>query len=565
MKKLLKIIVMFIFAISTLSYCSPPTQFLAKLYTEALGVIPDPTGYNSWLNYFQQNGYNVTTLRNVAIAFYQTAVNPAGGLPHWNNAEMAVAMYRGLLSRDPDPAGYYWLRSLMSTNPTNTEISNAVTQITNSSEFYILVPKIFNSEPFGWVSQLPPTLDIDYAGQTGNIFVYTTQGALESYISQISNTGGGTIYIPQRRIIYLSHTLTIPRNITLTTCGAASLQTCQYIRFARFVRQAFTSGSDSDPSIIFGGPSTAVGNGRIEKIWIDGQYTNIPQLGNLLLSAKPEHIRMWNDGILNQCRITGSPGWSNCVTYSDVNNVITVSNNLITCYESAHYNYGTTVYFSWPVYARDAPRTDGISCNATNANIFGNSIVDATDVPIVLFSSLNSTTIQHSQVHDNQILNAGNCAYTALGFDPGPNGTYRSGIQRFTGSGMYNNLLWNSPNAHFDIGICAGGRPWWQTATNTSQDIFFHDNNSGSASIRANIGILIADVNNSNCYPFVANNAVAINLVNTTAWGWYEVALAQLNVNGTCNGIPMLGHDFYLYEPILLNSNNLITSHYRMR
>src|SRR5215472_5512779 len=32
-----------------------PYQFLAKMYTEALGRAPDQPGWQAWVNYFQQN------------------------------------------------------------------------------------------------------------------------------------------------------------------------------------------------------------------------------------------------------------------------------------------------------------------------------------------------------------------------------------------------------------------------------------------------------------------------------------------------------------------------------
>ncbi len=46
-----------------------PTQFLAKLYTEALGRAPDQTGWNAYLSYFQTNGCGAAQLAHVGEQF----------------------------------------------------------------------------------------------------------------------------------------------------------------------------------------------------------------------------------------------------------------------------------------------------------------------------------------------------------------------------------------------------------------------------------------------------------------------------------------------------------------
>ncbi len=40
-----------------------PTQFIAKMYTEALGRAPDPTGWSAAVEYFRENGCNERLLK----------------------------------------------------------------------------------------------------------------------------------------------------------------------------------------------------------------------------------------------------------------------------------------------------------------------------------------------------------------------------------------------------------------------------------------------------------------------------------------------------------------------
>jgi hypothetical protein len=80
-----------------------PGQYIAKLYTEGLGRAPDPSGW-FWRNlYFAQQGCNVTTLYNQAVEVFTSAEFRGLG---YDNAEKILAIYRGVLSREPDPSGF---------------------------------------------------------------------------------------------------------------------------------------------------------------------------------------------------------------------------------------------------------------------------------------------------------------------------------------------------------------------------------------------------------------------------------------------------------------------------
>ena len=53
-----------------------PHQFIAKTYTEALGRIPDSTGYGVSVQMFRQSGCSVELLRAWARQFYDSPFRP---------------------------------------------------------------------------------------------------------------------------------------------------------------------------------------------------------------------------------------------------------------------------------------------------------------------------------------------------------------------------------------------------------------------------------------------------------------------------------------------------------
>ncbi|MEW6196917.1 MAG: T9SS type A sorting domain-containing protein [Bacteroidota bacterium] len=213
-----------------------------------------------------------------------------------------------------------------------------------------------------------------------------------------------------------------------------------------------------------------------------------------------------------------------------------------------------------------------------DTNIWGNEIVDVTDVAIGLFRSQPSgnTTIgtlgsQHSQIHENKILNAGNSATGAIAIDPGttqydPNGET---IFDYSGTNIYNNTIWTSNSAHNDVPIQVGTR--WEYHSNTlyfpvvddgvniSNNILGSSSSSGNI-INANIGILVdgsinvAMTNNSinshieayHSRPtgvFIVNSDPAYTSGSFGTSSYTQLSSLLLNTSGHTGGVYISGPD----------------------
>src|SRR5215813_12910985 len=88
---------------STASWAAVPGQFIGKMYTEALGRAPDPSGWQGFVNYFQQNGCSQPTLRQVGETFF---LSPEYANLGYDNVEKVLTAYRAIFSREPDAGGF---------------------------------------------------------------------------------------------------------------------------------------------------------------------------------------------------------------------------------------------------------------------------------------------------------------------------------------------------------------------------------------------------------------------------------------------------------------------------
>ncbi len=79
----------------------PATAFLTSLYNGLLGRPPDPTGEQYWLDRI----HGGAGCAEVAASFLVSWSNSIG-YSSVANADYVTAVYTGLLSRAPDPAGY---------------------------------------------------------------------------------------------------------------------------------------------------------------------------------------------------------------------------------------------------------------------------------------------------------------------------------------------------------------------------------------------------------------------------------------------------------------------------
>jgi hypothetical protein len=462
-----------------------PTQYIAKLYTEALGRAPDQTGWSNDMAYFQTSGCTAASLTTIGESVYNSdefaedATDPESEV---------VAIFRGALNRDPDPAS---MAEYVVQLTDGTPLSTVVAAVFSSPEFLGNVPTYCGSNPdYGFGAQPPAVTTpgpvgynpaVGYHGATGEA------GLQALLVCAETRRCPATVYIAQKAVIYLTSTLHIPQTVTLSTEGQPSPR--HYTQMARLVRASS-----------FNGPNIQVdGSGAISNLWIDGQR-NVLGYNNPGINV----ITLGGTGTLVSFnKLTEPQGGSNITSTGAQTGAAcvkeTITNNLLTGYTTVH-GYSTPA--------------DGMTMQCENLDIENNDIVDMSDVGIVLFGSVKVP--QASKIIDNTIVSAGNSLTAAISADqisgnsiPGP-GQYVC----YEGTLFEGNTFWTGPNTTFNFGIEAGAREFFKTTDPREIDSscpdgrgpVYTNNTTGSLSARVRAGIAVAGmmnvtITNDNAHP----------------------------------------------------------------
>jgi len=414
-----------------LANATVPGQFIAKMYTETLGRAPDASAWNGALGYFGPNGCNQATLTAWGAPFFSSAEYQGLG---YDNAANTLLLYRAILNREPDAAGFSHYLGLINSG---TSLSTLASAFYASGEFASLVPNICSGNSYSFETlgaSLAIRIPTGGAGGYDNL----SEAQLQSLL--ISAGAGNTVYLMQKSVVYETAPLVIPAGVTLATYGLPSPN--QHAKMARLVRQTAFAG----PMVEINADRNPNPSGILQNIWVDGQRT---LSSAYVYGAINIEIYGGNGATVASNFIDNSLGWSNVHTYGTVDGFPCVSNiitnNVITAYPSLH---------SGGYY------TDGLSLGCENSAVTGNQIVDPTDVGIVVFTA--APAIQKSIVSGNIIVSAGNSAFGGLAFDPLYSPQYPTS-PNFTGASISNNSLWSSPTTHFIIGLAVGSRPWFGT------------------------------------------------------------------------------------------------------
>jgi hypothetical protein len=435
-----------------------PTQFIAKMYTEALGRAPDQNGWTAYVEGFQKKGCTAAELSKVGQSFYNS-VEFNGD--YSDNEAKVLALYRGALNRDPDPGGFYAYVSLLNSG---TPWASVVNEVFSSAEFANDVATICNSNaPNYHFGGQPPVTPL--AG------VHGLSGLSEWDLQVILNATqpGQSVVLAQKSVVVLNSTLVIPAGVTLTTYGSPA--TTSYALMARLMR-----GST------FGGPSIRVqGGGQLLNLWIDGQRNvlgyykvggggddnaNIVTLGGTNTTISYNKLSDPQGGT-NFFSAPGTPA-APCSNQ-------TVQSNLITAYSADH---GFSV------------NSDGLTMACEGLNIRYNNIVDVTDIAIVLFASPAVT--QRSTIMNNVIVSAGISMNAPISSDPSTGNPGGSSIS-YAGTVFTGNTFWTGPYTTFDFGIEAGAREYFPTANNSDgSGATYIKNTTGTLSARVRAGIAVA-------------------------------------------------------------------------
>jgi hypothetical protein len=226
-----------------------PGAFLTRVYSEALGRAPDPQGWLNYTTYYQTYGCNLFTLQELGRAAFNNAEYNALA---YDSTEKVVTLYRALLGREPDAAGFAAWKGQLDAGISVAAAANAFVQ---SQEFssYLLNPDGSCKKRLAWGSS------VALAGlQTGSGFS-GTQAQLQQQLDATYAAGGGVVYLAQRTVVQLTSTLNIPPGVRLATTGLPTPP--RYAKQARLVR-----GS------LFPAPMLRISSGAtFESVWVSGQ------------------------------------------------------------------------------------------------------------------------------------------------------------------------------------------------------------------------------------------------------------------------------------------------------
>lgn len=460
-----------------------PGQFIAKMYTEVLGRAPDPSGWTNALPYFQQNGCSQNTLRLWGDSVFSSAEYPGLGYDHGSHV---LVMYRAILDREPDPAGYaHWVSQLDAGAMTVPQLADS---FFNSPEFIGLVPAICAGGSYSFApngNSLAMRVPTD---PNGGGFDNLTRATLQAKIDDPANANK-TIWLRQKSVVYLDSTLVLRHGVTLQTYGSPNTQ--HHALMARLVRapDPVTHGVYGAPMVDVANTDTAHPAG-LKRLWIDGQRgaTNT-------YSPEARSVRvLGNAAVIDVNYFANTMGQASVQTagHMDLGGATcasaVVTNNLVTSYSAT---------------ATQNVQTDGIMVGCENATVTGNAVIDATDVGFPMFPAIGVP--QHSIVRANTVISAGNNTIAAAGFDgyidrncgdinPGtghpwnPCDTHLT--QRdFTGAAVADNVFWSSPSTHFEIGIAVGSRAWFSGTGHDGKGATATGNNTAQIQTRVREGV----------------------------------------------------------------------------
>lgn len=505
---------------------------MTRLFTEALGRGPEPAAWKGNALFTAQPS-NCTSLDFAAIAngIYSSAEYNALG---YTNMEKVITLYRGLLNREPDSYAtlQYWTNILNDGNPLSLLVSNFVSQqeFTNLRNNQICTVAALKTDS---VYKWGYTAAID----TGAGSMSAAQ--LNAALAAAAASANKTVSLAQRTVVFADQPISIPAGVTLTTSGGIARN--RYVKMARIVRTA-----------AFASPMVTVNSGgAINGMWLSGQRDhaiNGITMGYTELAANVAIRSGANSSVVGSRLDTNLGNTNIAVDGAEATGGIACSgavvhNNLITGYSNTHYPIGGAYKLS-----------DGITVKCPDTSVTSNTIVDASDVGIIMFYSAGAgQTTQHSVATNNALIAAGVPSYAGMMFEPyfssGPSGGTATPVHMdFSGARFEQNIFYGATDTHFDLGASLGAKPWnRQTMTvngvtyplkdNTAFGGHFINNSNEGIGTRMQAGIGVdgmpqTTVNNNklNYLQLGFGNCVKGTLVTDTA---YETSL----VNGVAQSL----------------------------
>lgn len=450
-----------------------PAQYITKLYTEFLGRVPDQQGYKGYSDYFQQNGCNDFTLKVIG---YQFLNSEEFAQLNYSGSARIIATFRALLNREPTVAefeyfkGRDWKDSLFFIYGTDEFNKDMVKLVCSSKSEY-------NKARYGWRG---------VAASSGYIVIPESE-----FLELVKMTPKGqTLWLPARSAVFLTKSVDV-YGIAIKTAGNPH----EYLNMARLIRAKNFNGpggcrqlkSTCGESLIRLHDSST-----LENVWVDGngqalEYNvwdiNVQTLGSNV--------------VVRGCRVDNSAGFSNiqAIPVGECR-AICIDNNFILGYNSDGFANKKS----------SNPWVDGITSSCEGTLVHSNSIVDTSDVSIVIFAPREGM-IQSSKVMGNVIHNAGNSSFAALNTDH----IFVTYPADFSDTFFESNLIWTSDFVSIRTALSVGSGLWGQNGTGYGYGAQFLNNTTGTGFVQSQFGILLAGMRAAT----VLGNKLDIKLVDT--------------------------------------------------
>ena len=385
-------------------------QFVSKLFTEGLGRGPEPEEYLEYMDILESADCTVETLKGVAGMFFDSKAFTSLAL---EPAYEAMAVYRAVLNRDPtlvETQSYATRRAA-------ENAADIAASLVETDEFAALLPDIIRG-PYYWGLN-----NAEYSPSG----IILTSDEVNAMLGDVKR--GGTLELEQGTLVLVTSSIVIPSGRTLTTKGSPT----HYTQQARILRVA----NNTDRVVVCNAGALA------SHIWVDGNRTAFAHEELAAKGNSGANIGlMGNNAAVTDCRTNGSTSGTH-IFGADAISGILVQHCLVTAYETGHHK-------DW---------ADGITIASTKGTIEDNTVIDATDVGIIVFRyvSKGQTVPQTTVVRNNTILNLGNSAYAGIDIDAWNN---QGATQNFRGTRFENNALWTSYKAHQHICLSLATLAW---------------------------------------------------------------------------------------------------------
>src|ERR1035437_8775989 len=351
-----------------------PFQYIAKAYTELLGRAPAAAEWARAVQSFETEGCTTAGLIQLGDTIVASS-EYRHDYPSNDAGSIALTLYRFVLNREPNEAEYVAMRNQLTGTPTSPQLTpaDAPTSLYERPEFATLTqPAICNATDPSYYFGKPGDLT-GYPAittpSTGAPRPAAPGAALQQRLDTLSLFGGGVVVLPERQVVGLATTLTIPGNVTLTTAG--NPDPTRYADMARLVRLP-----PSPPLPVYTSSELVRldSGAKLVHLWVDGQRDgpdpnslgvfNIRMLGGVGTTVQSD--RIGNSYGASNLEDDVQPPTTDDPTGCKGN---VVSDNLVEGYATAH---GGTVPGE---DANDHPETDGfgIYCGSPRSEVIRSS------------------------------------------------------------------------------------------------------------------------------------------------------------------------------------------------